>query len=685
MIGSLHALLSASVEAAPPPPGNAPSLVSNNTGATTQIVSFGQAFKEGAIPAGNIIVSDVGTLKGTILTTHPDGSARFAACALQVPAGAAVTVQLSAGSGSAGTPPDFSAHAASMVIDGTTYNLLTAGTLVDNQRSNSISHSMRRSIPITGFSHAYARIIVDLEVRSDGSLVVDWCVRNDRVMTSGSGGLIFPTISVVVNGATKYSQTDLKISLCTAYGRRHVVNTSGTTLVEPYIVQDRQYLADAGRIPHYDFALSLHASLAVNAAAEIADAGVWDAKYSARSLSYYFPTTGDANGIGEYPYFHAAWLCSGTRVFFDHMIGQAEQAYTIPWHFHMGSKWLDYTDYPTNALWTDGRDARWSLYWPTNEPGSPATTPSSPWSIDNAHMPNPHAIPYLITGRRHFHDELMAQACWALGSHWPFSWSSTHPEGRGTVLNIATGEGVYLSGPAQQLRGTAWALVKERWAAWAATDSYERGLWQNAIQGHLNALKVTATRNAARFGEIAGFLHNEINDGSGETHIATFMHYFYIHALCSLADDGYADAVAVLGPVANWESAKHLQNPLVFTPENGLSVGMDYYYAGTTFTTWAQMEARQEVIAGQGGAPKNMATAPRWAYADGISGPVGIPYQFPWAAAGWSRLIRRFPAKTDLVTVHSWLMASDAPAGRTAAQYALTPKQNIVHPGFTRG
>ena len=80
----------------------------------------------------------------------------------------------------------------------------------------------------------------------------------------------------------------------------------------------------------------------------------------------------------------------------------------------------------------------------------------SPLSPDNAHVPGGLTlVPYLVTGDRHYADELAAWANFAVLSTWPGNTSADDASRAGGDASAGSGQGILAT---NQVRGFAWSL-----------------------------------------------------------------------------------------------------------------------------------------------------------------------------------------------------------------------------------
>jgi hypothetical protein len=172
--------------------------------------------------------------------------------------------------------------------------------------------------------------------------------------------------------------------------------------------------------------------------------------HAINGLTLYMGQTGDRPDIGPETMPVACWLITQEAKVAEYCLWQAEGASSIPWH------WWDaatgsygfVSDYPD--LWPG---------WPGHT-GPDAQTTGGGWFVDVSHQPDASFVPWLLTGRRKFLDDLLAQAVTSVNWFNP----AYRQKDKGLICQ-------YPDAPyQQQVRGQAWSLRQIAQAAAFAPD-----------------------------------------------------------------------------------------------------------------------------------------------------------------------------------------------------------------------
>jgi hypothetical protein len=228
----------------------------------------------------------------------------------------------------------------------------------------------------------------------------------------------------------------------------------------PFLRPDAAYLAETGALARYDLSTGVEASLLAGMATARAAPG-WDEPLAARGIMRAMGTGGGRFDLGPVTGWQAAWLVSGDPRAAAVVLDQAEAAGAVPWHY-----WDPKGGADGSGGWLDAR--RWPRLWSDTRGGRPPYTLTQPipresgWGEDPAHQPALSYLPYLLTGRRAFLDNLQAQAAWNVTSNWPANrydrrWS-------GTIVGVNLLHN-------RQVRSAAWGIRTVDEAAWISPDS----------------------------------------------------------------------------------------------------------------------------------------------------------------------------------------------------------------------
>jgi hypothetical protein len=398
------------------------------------------------------------------------------------------------------------------------------------------------------------RLVADVAVHADRTLWLDAWLRNDVAMQPGGGAARY-TLRIVLDGREALRTTIPVHHQYTAWGRLLGVGPGGTAARPPaHVRHDAGYLADTGAVARYDLSVPVSEALLASYAQAVA-APAWAAPFSPRGITQYMPMSGGRADIGPIPLYQAAWLVSGDPRAAGFSIGQAEAAGAVPWH-HWDLQggggaggWLDVERWP--ALWTDGRGGA-----PPNGLMQPVPPSSATgWEHDHAHQPDLAFVPFILTGRRAFLDELQAQGAWNVVGYWPA------PQARGN------GEANLIRD--MQVRGAAWALRQVHEAGWITPDADPQGAYfQRCERNNLRWLRSQIPAWTRAQGEAHGWVSgdfSQVND------LAPWQQDHLASTMIAMARKGDPDARAVLDFMANFLLGRFLSADKGFNPRDGVA------------------------------------------------------------------------------------------------------------------
>ncbi|MBV1800005.1 hypothetical protein [Siccirubricoccus sp. G192] len=322
--GGLFAGLSGTVLPAPMPclsrPGEAAGLVLEGTGAPAGTITvFGQAFRPGQVPRQAQLVAHLAD--GRLLPTqmdvtrrHPDGSARFAVVSLAAPglaSGRRTGVVLSARPAAAAAPLDLAAGFAERrailevgAAGGEPWRadlgaLLRSGPAGQRPwQSGPLASQARIVVPVPAAAAGGAtslRLVADVALRADGTLWVDFWLRNDVAMLPGGGPASYAA-RLLLDGREALRTGPLRQAQYTGWGRLLGTAPGGRPApVPPLVRPDAASLVEAAGVPRYDLSTGVDEALLARFGAEAA-APAWQVPLGARGLTQYMPMTGGAGG-----------------------------------------------------------------------------------------------------------------------------------------------------------------------------------------------------------------------------------------------------------------------------------------------------------------------------------------------------------------------------------------------------
>lgn len=544
-------------------PGDITGLLLEGIGpASARVVSFGMPFRAGELGRDAAIAARSANGREIpaqldVTVRHADGSARHAVVTLVAPAlanGTQLGVVLSRAAASGEAAIDTAGlDGRTAVVElvphqgGTPWQAdliaLSRASAVRRWQSGPLATQWRVAVPVPPSAIGGAtsmRLVADIALRSDGTLWVDVWFRNDIAMRPG-GGTASYVARVLLDGREALRADMPAHHQYRAWGRLLGAGPAGTKATPPPLVRhDATYLADTGAVARYDLTIGIDEALFAQMERQIAEPS-WATPFATRGVLQYMPTSGGRLDLGPTTGYQAAWLMTGDRRAAAYCVGQAETAGTIPWHF-----W-DVTGGSGSGGWLDAR--RWPRLWTDKRGGKPPRGLEQPipedtgWVIDSTHQPAFSFIPYLLTGRRAFADEVMAQGAWNVLTIWP---AVRNPPG------MSNGEEGFLVVQRRQVRGAAWSIRQLDEAAWSAPDGDANQSYLRDVSARNWAwLRAQIPEWTRLQGEPHGWLV-PAEFGGGGIDLAPWQQDYLASAVAAAARQGNADARAVLAWMANF-------------------------------------------------------------------------------------------------------------------------------------
>ncbi|MBC9177727.1 hypothetical protein [Pseudoroseomonas ludipueritiae] len=661
------------VTAAPlptPGPGELVSLMLEGSGAPAGTVAvFGQAFHPGDLPRGQGLAArradgGVLTTQHDVVARHPDGSARFAivsiAQSFALPAGRSSGIVLFTTGEEQPADPQLPADLAARQLllevmpqsGGEPWRVDLIALLQaqkpeerDLWQAGPLAWQTRLTLPVPLWAVSGVtslRLVADVAWHQDGTVGADLWMRNDVSMQPGGGAVAYG-LRVVLDGREILQLPELRQAQYTAFGRRvGLASNRRPAPVPPLVRHNVTYLASTGAVARYNLPVGVNASL-LEGYARSAGGANWNRPFNPRGITQDMPMTGGRGDIGPTTQPQAAWLMTGDRRAAEYCIGQAEAAGAIPWHHWDAqpgaSGWLNVAHWP--RLWTDGRGGP--------PPGglSQPVTDAGGWTPEGAHQPDLCFVPFLLTGRRAFLDELQAQAAWNIMSHWP------DPRG-GAEANIVRG---------QQVRGMAWALRQLHEAAWISPDR----------DPHRTSFAAQEDRNWAwmaaqlpQWSEMQGEAFGRVlSPYEPLTELRPWQQDFLASTAAAAARKGNPQARAVLAWMSNFLVGRFQSGNQGFNPRDGVAYIIANAGQGQSapYRNWAEM--------GRETRARNWSNGKGWQRTEG-----NYAQTARMALAGIIDVLDTAEAKQ----AYAWLVGSGAPFTQ-ASDFARDPTFNIVPRG----
>nr|WP_314071084.1 hypothetical protein [uncultured Roseococcus sp.] len=587
----------------PTRPGDVVGLLLEGTGAPANtVVVFGQCFRPGDLPRGATAGARLAdgrpmVAQCDVKARHPDGSVRFAVMALAAPplaAGARQGVVLTrdgVAGGRLDAPALMGTHRAELWVGDRRIDLVellrTALAAPDARpwQSGPLAAQARVSVPLTHLGVTSLRLVADLAIRADGSLWVEPWLRNDGAMSAGGGPVTY-SMRLALDGREVLRAQIARQHQYTGWGR-----LAGTGPAPPHVRHDAAYLAETGAVPRYDLSTGVSPALLATLG-EATRSPAWARPLDPRLIAQTMTQTGARPDIGPVTQSQAIWLQTGDARAAAFASGQAEAAGAIPWHFWDGG-WMDTRRWP--RLWTDARGGP-----PPGGLRQPIAADTG-WTLDSAHQPDLSTVPYLLTGRRAFLDELQAQSSWSVLGQWTGT--------RGTPDRPGVAEGVNVVRN-NQVRGAAWSLRQLDGAAWATPDDDPMKPWLQATAAANWAWvrsRLPAWTTAQ--GEAHGWIPGEYGVPGL---LPPWQQDYFAFAAAAAARRGNADAGAVLRWMGNFLTGRFLSERRGFAPHDGAA-----YLIAVNADANASAPLRSWTEIGQATRGRNLSNGNGWSKTEG--------------------------------------------------------------------
>jgi hypothetical protein len=447
------------------------------TGGASVPFSLGYAFREGDVPSGSTVLSDVAEFQCVAKNAWPDGSLKFAILSgrAALTAGQWRTLALRSGAAPAARPPvslaDLRATGIAASVTFGAYGAASwTGTDWDAPFQTWVSGPEMSSWvyrkPIGGDAH----LVAWLEVRcfAGGAVEVLPWIENGYLRVSGATSKS-GAVSFTLGGTERYGAS------LTLLNHQRAVLASGTTFAhwlgtdpQTSVRHNTPYMMASRMVPNYRGVTSSGSSSLNNVATS----------YQPLAQADYSPMmnqTGYQKAIGLLPHWDALYLTSG---------GDARAWRAVQVNAYCAGRYgFHHRDETTN------RPLRLSAY-PTLELGSglniedigddggpktPASGGGAPPLMDTAHLPAMAYFAYLVTGRMYFLEEvqLLSTTCY-------LKVGRTVRQGASYIINGS-------SASVDESRGAAWTLRTLTHAASVTPDGdVLQGEFRNAINANID-------------------------------------------------------------------------------------------------------------------------------------------------------------------------------------------------------
>ena len=550
------------------------------------LVTFGQAFVEGALQPGEPIAARFGDVlhpaQLDVKSLHDDGSIRHGAVTILTPelkSGASVIGALVKEGATAeefdaveivtraysfpvalkfyfgdGSSRDFAVDVRAAAIDAfQSAPRWLDGPLVKETR-----------FQIDAAAHLTLRF--DVRVYRDGDIRTNIVFSNEKTFSAGRRELLY---DVTIGAGDAPAFTWPRVAQHRSSTWRKVFWTGAQSKL--HIAHDLRTLIAAGAVAPLDPSIGVSAA---RIAANDEELKKDPRPLGAALITKYFPTSGGRDDIGLYTQWAAHYLVAQTERSKRVMLANADAGGAIPWHIidEATGAPASIEDHP--ELWLDDRGLKDAHAHDAAHRDLYASSVGGWWE-DNAHKPSLFSIPWLVTADRYYADELAMQGAFALFGRWP-----DLREGKLNAIDIG------------QVRGTAWSLRDVSDAAWLLPDDHSsKDYLRRVLQTSLRLMKekYVDQRVMKGAGELEGYIEEEIDRDLER--ISPWQNDYVALSLWLAARRGNGDAAELLKWSENFHAGR------VLTPALPINYAAAYVFParGTgdgPIDNWASLNDR---------------------------------------------------------------------------------------------
>lgn len=581
------------------------------------IVTFGQVFKPGDVPAGARLIAKMNStqipLQTDVKATHADGSVRHAMLTLAIPGdinASKLDVTIARGAAPL-SKVDPAKVAAEVLNDG--YDLKVEVTTADRRTyvadaAAALRQAITRGLnvwlngPFVTEFRVSAPITADLlaqfdiRVFSNGDVRTDVIVNNDWVKSAG-GGLTQPS-NVSYDVAVKSGGFPVVLHNNLVHHKNanwHAQVWSGRANAPAVqVTRDLAYLQATGAVLPFDQSIKIDDAALQSRWEQLrsADTG----PMGSALVTTYMPTTGGRDDIGILPTWQVLYLLSQDARAEAIMLANADASGSAPWHLRDAATSLPITidAHPgISLLWVNGKGAdRFVNVYSTDGTG---------WTPDNAHQPTLSYLPYLLTGDRYYLDQLQAEANYVL-----LQTNADYRQGADGLIEE------------YQVRGQAWGLRTLGYAAFLTPDAdplkaYFVGKVENNLRHYVDEYINKRTYRAA--GQLEGYIFRIPDRYPGTLQV--WNDDFFTISLNQLVRMGFSTAKGLLSFKVNFTAGRFISEELGFNPYRGADYLIMFYDPSSKrlFDNWKEAGDATQIFAG-GAVPTELAETYAGGYSD---------------------------------------------------------------------
>ncbi|MGC4397017.1 hypothetical protein [Hydrogenophaga sp. T2] len=544
---------------------------------TSVPVTFGQPFRRGdwsntqglvaRDAAGNTV-----PLQADEISTHSDGSVRFAVLSAQLNNLAANTPRIVNFYTAAKTAPSVTLPAAP------NWNLKVTATLSDGsvltadpqaQLVQQIASGSNRRLhgPVAseftvvapmmranGTAHPHLVARLHTRLYDNGTRFrTDVVMENTRTFTASPSNITY-SLNVTANGSTLLSQPSF-----THYhhARWHKVVWSGGVNPNARVRHHMPYFLASRATWNYNLGLKIPETTLANEAKYLASAQTGPMQPAL--LDTNFPGTGGRPEIAPVPRWTALYLITQDDRARASMLANADAAAGVPIHYRDEN-----TGHPVSI---DGANANLSLKYGTSSPAVPAGIGSTIWEPDGAHQGSFSYIPYLVTGDAFYLEEAMFWAGWNIAAADPYYRDG----GKGIIK-------------AEQVRGQSWGLRSMAEVAFALPDAHpKKAYYRTIFNNNLSWFADTYGKFTAPWISPMGAVVSQYNNDQSPSYESDFMTI----VLSWLSENGEAPATTALTNIARMQVDRFMAESQGFCTAKAPGYWLNVKNAsGAYVTTW---------------------------------------------------------------------------------------------------
>jgi len=500
-----------------------------------RVTTFGQVFRKGDWPKGKALVADIGGTRLPVQTDvkarHPDGSVRHAILSLRNPGGSAAQLALRmADAAPGGDPLDIRSilprgYNLTVVFDfGGRKVTLDTATLVKQAVTTDparwLQGPLASEIRIERKLTPQLTAIFDIRALADGAVRTSVSMHNDSMTETNNLDIAYG-YAIRMSGQT---MVERKVTHRRYANWREIV-WAGAEPSGAHVAYDYPYMIATGAVPAYDPELRIDRAYLDKWPKKLAESDI--APFGNALIQKAMPTTGGRGDLGLVPEWTLAWLRTQSPQHRYAMMQTAEAAGAVPWHLRDPATKMAPTLDAHPKFWMDYRATEGA-----NGHG-PIKTKVDGWKIDNAHQPDLTYVPYLISGDRHFLDELHAQVAAGL-----FAYNPRPGYRNGAVGSLSN----------EEVRGQAWVNRTHGYAAWITPDAHPL---KRYLDSKLRSRLAWYAREYPEDDDLGGPARYEtagwIKGANPKGVISNWQQDFFTSALGQSARMGFAESGAVFG------------------------------------------------------------------------------------------------------------------------------------------